>query len=1097
MNTLSDAAARTRALTDFGSTLLVEAAAGTGKTSLLAGRIALLLASGVAPSAIAAITFTELAANELATRVREIVDMLLEGRIPRSLAAVLPDGLSVAQGSALRSAAENFDGLTTATIHGFCQELIRGYAVEADIDPGAQVMDKDTAELSFGQVFDAWLARRFAGQPRADDPIAVLARHDPRKATATLRELAEFKAKHRDAQAPGADLSGRPDIEFSDAIDAFRRCASTAAPHQRTAELLQDLEKLDLHYAGGFAARPDFEALWRMAAPPRQRCMRAKSFELVCPRHLSSDRDLANVAQADRALIQCFAAVDRAYRQLLGKVSTGVIAALSVELDEVLADYAGFKRSAALLDFDDLLDRAGTLLRTHEPVRLAIAARFRHLLVDEFQDTDPLQCDIIFRIVGQGAAASWHDIAPRAGALFVVGDPKQAIYQFRGAHVATYEAAKAAIGRAWPDNILTIVANFRSRKGVLAYVNSTFSDPLAATLQPGYIALEATREDDPDRPSAVRFDVIVPPRSKREEVQDAEAELVAGICARLLGAPLLGDAEGRPRAIAPRDIALLAPTRNELWRYERALQALGLPFASQAGDTLYRRQETQDLIALVRVLADSRDTLAFGALLRGPLVGLTDQAILDIAEALPEREGRPARFTVATPADQIADPIARQVVSTLAILRRRARFTSPAQLLGEAVERLGVRVALALRDPSRVSAANANVDLLLERASAYAVRGLRRLATDLSVEWQNNAPAAEGRAEPDGDTIAIVTMHSAKGLEWPIVIPINATVQVRQRGWFVHRPFDNTLHWMLGDVAPPDLAQVVQADSESQTRERARIWYVACTRARDYLIMPHLSEADARAWARILDLRTAALPALTLTAAAAIRPPDEPGIINLQDAECFAAQAAHIAASSPALNWLRPSDHDADRAQAVEVVAEDLFDDEEAWVPAGGRLRGLLLHKLIEEIIAEGFAEDTGTIVERAGVLAQQLSMPENGDDSLDDIAELAATTLRTLALPEIAALRPRLRAELPIYAMIGDERICDPMAGRADAVALADDGSIEIVIDWKSDVAPAPAQLADHVEQLRLYLAATGAPRGALVYMTLGRVRWIEAAPG
>lgn len=498
----------------------------------------------------------------------------------------------------------------------------------------------------------------------------------------------------------------------------------------------------------------------------------------------------------------------------------------------------------------------------------------------------------------------------------------------------------------------------------------------------------------------------------------------------------------------------------------------------------------------MRVLADARDTAAFGALMRGPLVGFTDQAMLDITAALPERDGQRGVFTVATPLDEICDPDARAVVADLVALRRRARFTSPAQLLGEAIERLGVRVAISLRDdPRHAAAATANIDVILERAAHYGVRGLRRFAADLHADWRDNREAREGWGEVDGDAISIITMHSAKGLEWPIVIPINGVVQLRSPDRFVRHPDRGTLHWLVGDIAAPELTETVRQDAESQQRERVRLWYVACTRARDFLILPHHPAANARSWGRVLELGAAALPEIDLGAFAGSRPvPDDPPP-NSQDAATFAEEAACIAAASPPIIWLGPSDHDADRAQRMEVVADSLDDEDEAWIAAGGRLRGLVLHKLMEEVLEEGLVEEARALAGRARELAGQLLAPGETDESLEDVAELAQTVLRTLALPDVADLRPRLRAELPIYALIGLAGDAQPMAGRADAVVRAEDGAFEVVVDWKSDIAPGPQQLADHVDQLRLYLEATGAPRGALVYMSLGRVRWVEPA--
>lgn len=1088
---LRDAAARVRALSDFGSTLLVEAAAGTGKTSLLAGRIALLLASGVPPASIAAITFTRLAADELASRVRETIDELLAKKIPHPLQAVLPAGLTDNQRRALEAASAGLDGLTTTTIHGFCQEILRRYAVEGDVDPGADVLDRDGEDLAFGQVFEAWLGRRLGDGGRAEDPIAILAQRDPRKSTKTLRQMADFRRKHRDATAPLLDLAGRPDFVFSSAVDTFRRAVAAAPPDNRNTVVLENLEALDLHFRDGFVATPDFARLWRLAHPPQLSCMAKESFDLQRPRHLGTPGP--NAAAEHLQMVTAYEETEVAYRRLMGVIGSGIFATLFPELDEVLADYEVYKRRAALLDFDDLLIRTRRLLLTHEPVRQHLAKCYRYLLVDEFQDTDPGQCDIIFRIAATEPAEEWTELAPRAGALFLVGDPKQAIFQFRGAHIANYELAKALIVRTWPDNVLQISANFRSREGVLTYVNGTFRAALNAVSQPGYVEFEATRRDDPARPSAARLTIGAPPASKREVLQIEEADAVAAVCAKLVGARLLRDAEGRIRPVAARDIALLAPTSNSLWLFERALRRVGLPIASQAGKGLYRRQETQDVITLLRVLADAKDTAAFGALMRGPLVGLTDQALLDITAALPERDGRPGVFTVATPLDDIVDTEARAVVAELVALRRRARFTSPAQLLGEAIERLGVRVALSLRDdPRHAAAATANIDVILERAARYGIRGIRRFAADLHADWRDNREASEGWGEVDGDAISIVTMHSAKGLEWPVVIPINGVVQMRSPERFVRHPGLGTLHWLVGDIAAPELAETVRQDIESQRREKVRLWYVACTRARDFLILPHHPDANARSWARVLDLGAASLPEIDLGAFAGNPPAPDAPRANGQDAATFANEAERIAAASPSITWLRPSDHDADRAQRVEVVSDSL-DEEEAWIATGGRLRGLVLHKLMEEILEEGLAEEATALARRARELSEQLLAPGETDESLADIAELAQTVLRTLALPDVAALRPRLRAELAIYAVIGPAGEAQPMAGRVDAAVRAEDGGFEAVVDWKSDIAPGPQQLADHVDQLRLYLEATGAPRGALVYMSLGRVRWVE----
>jgi CRISPR-associated exonuclease Cas4 len=260
MTTLADAAARLRVLRKFHSTLLGEAAAGTGKTALIAGRVTMLLASGVAPANIAAITFTEPAANELAARVHWFIDELLAGRIPRPLAVALPDGLGPDRRAALADAAEKLDELTAATIHGFCQTVIRSYAVEADIDPGARILDGSEADIAFGTVFEQWIRERLTGSARPDDVIVALSRDDPRKVVATLRKLALFRRDHRAARPLPADFSGRPDLDLTDAVAEFGRWIRRSPPEPRTAELFGHLHQLGEFLANSFDATPSLSA---------------------------------------------------------------------------------------------------------------------------------------------------------------------------------------------------------------------------------------------------------------------------------------------------------------------------------------------------------------------------------------------------------------------------------------------------------------------------------------------------------------------------------------------------------------------------------------------------------------------------------------------------------------------------------------------------------------------------------------------------------------------------------------------------------------------------------------------------------------------
>ncbi|MCE9658281.1 MAG: UvrD-helicase domain-containing protein [Burkholderiales bacterium] len=1096
MTGVSDQAARLRALTDLEATLLVEAAAGTGKTALIAGRLTMLLASGSAPSSLAAITFTEAAASELSDRVHRYVDTLLEGGLPTPIKAALPSGLTAQQLAQLSQARGRLEELTATTIHGFCQKLIQSYAVEADVDPGAQVLDETHAKIAFDRVFDQWLRRRLTTTAGSDDPIALLSKEDPTRVVSTLRRLATFRRDHRSARAIAPDLSGRPDVELVAAVDAFRAWHTCVDAEPRTAALLGDFEVLASFYQDTFKTTPTFASLWALGHPPRVPSMRDESYDFRLPQLKGAWRQVAGEAEGDRLHDEALSHITRVhacFRALLGKVATALVWTLSSELDEVLEAYSQFKRSAAVLDFDDLLYGARDLVKGHENVRIALSQRFSRILVDEFQDTDPIQAEILFRIAAVDFADRWEDSTLRSGALFMVADPKQAIYRFRGADIECYERARRAVRNQHAEGVLRVTSSFRSLPEILAHVNRCFETQLSAPGQPGYVPLTSTRREAPRAlPCVAKRTIKLPPSPRVNDVRDAEAREVAEICARLIGNMEVVLDDGARRPLLPADIALLAPAGTQLQRYEHALDEIGLPYASQAGKSLFERQEIQDLVSLARSLADPFDTLALGALLRGPLIGLTEEELLDITAALPANADRPSlapRLSLFTDPESVSHPLAKEALIALRALWRRSATTTPMLLLSDAIERLRVRALLAVREGERSSRALANVDVFLETARAYDVRGLQQFVRDVSRDWAQREARAEGRVESTGDAIEIVTIHSSKGLEWPVVILINTVTQFPSRVQFVHRPSDDTLHWVLGDAVPPDLSAALEKDEESSARERERLFYVAFTRARDLLVLPKLPSGSAKSWNTIMQDPFQGLSELDVSALPVKGLPETRTGSNEQTAELFAEQQRSIAAGIRNISWLRPSQDDLDRVPTSELLISEHDPIEAQVATGGGRMRGLILHKLIEEVLTRELADDLQALGSRAGELISQFGT-NVAQVSMPDPDELANTVARTLALPEIVQLRPGLLAEIAVYSTLGGAEPVS-LSGRADALYV-EDGQPKVVVDWKSDVRPKAADIELHAAQLRVYMRATLAERGALVYISTGQVHWL-----
>jgi ATP-dependent exoDNAse (exonuclease V) beta subunit len=1093
--TLVDQNNRRRAMTDFTSVLLVEAAAGTGKTSLMAGRIAMMLANGHEPGEIAAITFTELAASQLARRIKDAVDALLRDDVPAFIQPVLPDGLTNAQRASLASAATRLDDLTATTIHGFCQAILHTHGVQAGLDPGARVVDAPVADVLFLSDLSAWFSRRLAADATADDPIVVLAQENPFGVVDLIRELAIFRRKHPEAAPIPPFSNARPDIAFAQAVDDFDRWQSSVERDRWAHAIAQELRKLAARYAGTFISTPDFAALWRLCDAGRSRRF-DKGLQLISYDEAAQRFGAYHEETGGDDALAIYQVVSEAWNELVGHIASCLVCTLSSSLDQLLTGYRDSKRAAAVLDFDDLLLHVRDLVRGQDDVRQAIGRRYKFILIDEFQDTDRVQNEILFSIAAiPGHRGPWQESKLRPGSLFLVGDPKQAIYRFRGADIEAYQHSCELIRAQDAGAILEVTANFRSQGAIIKHVNRCFEDVFARPSQPRYVPLAPTIPDHTyPVPCVTRFTIEVHTEGRiyAEMFREAEAERVAEICAGLIGNVTITRADKSQSPLQPGDIALLSPGHTDLWRYERALEKRGLAVSSQAGQTLMRREETQDVLALLRVLADSSDMLAFGALMRGPLVGLSEQELLDITAALPLGEaGQATYFTVRTDPALVQHPLASSILQDLQSLRKLAPITTPSLILATAIERLNARVIMAARHKNRNARALANLDALIERARHYGVAGLRAFVHDLQADWERKVRVPEGRIDAAEDAIEIVTIHSAKGLEWPVVIPINSTTELYRGDQFVHRQSDNTLHWMLGGVAPPDLAAARAEESEEDADQRERIWYVACTRARDLLILPYIPQAAKDSWFSSINLRQNQLPELDLSAFPEPGARAAPSNKNEQSADVFAAEQRRIEENATPIVWRRPSDHDPDRlGDPLEsvVVAESIAEHPD--VVGAGALRGIILHKLMEELLTGELLTNKEAAAARADVLLSQLVSGVDNERPRPEPTEMAETALRALALPEIAALKPFLVPEMAIWAARNGYLV----AGRADALAIRDD-KINVAIDWKSDINPTASVRAAYTGQLRDYLEATGAGRGALVFLSLGEVVWVEPA--
>ncbi len=1138
---LPDAGARQRALLDYGATLLVEAGAGSGKTALMAGRVALMLADGIQPRDIVAITFTEAAAAELLERIQSFVDSLKNGIVPPALEIALPVGLSAGQRAAIATAAAALDEISCTTIHGFCQQLIKPYPIEAGIDPGATIIDPAAADLAYQDLMTAWLSARF-GRSRGDDGLgripqmaslggeddffAELLAIEPDEVVTLIGAAANFLRIKRTARAPAAELDIDILRRLSQGIRDFAGWyAGCGMAEPATAECVADLMRFRAMLEAALSAPITGRVIVRLLCHLPPNCCHGREPRFKAWQNKGKWQTAAAEAGFGRARGEQLCAAAKAiydrcsddYQSFTASIAAVALARFVGEFDQLRALYADYKRQAALLDFDDLLHHARDLLADDTGLRQALARRYPRVLVDEFQDTDPLQAEILWLLCGEGTEDEpWTARSLRPGSLFLVGDPKQAVYRFRGADVDTYLEAKRALLAQDPGSIIEITANFRSRAPILDFANDRFRPLLSeAAGQPGFTPLAPTRAASPSGPAVACFEVPIDDSHKDDNgklngdlVREQEAGIVAEIVQRLIGNYQIWDKHRQTmRVCRAGDIALLAPTGASLWRYERALEHRHVPVASQAGKGFFRRQEVQDLIALSRAIADRRDTLAFGGLLRGPLVGLSEEEIADAIAALPAREdGPPPRLHLWTDRGTITHPILNRTLEVLQNLARKARTTTPYQILAEAIEELNIRPILQSRYRLAPERALANAELFLEMARPYDGRGLTAFTQALRRNWDDTEAQVEGRPDAEADSVPIITMHLAKGLEWPVVIPINSPTELYDDTSFLHRRFDDTVHFKLLDQAPADYDTVKTAEREQLRRERVRLWYVAITRACDLLLLPRQSERKGNDWMSIVDLRLDDLP--TFDHRAIVYAPELPDVAeptNIQDETTWRSEAATIAATRRSIVWRSPSRHEMPPGAAPPLDRDEIFADSAALLEQlpvepdtaavasairGSRERGLVVHKLIEEVLTGETADRVDALENRARALLAQLGIseaarPEDGPHA----PELGATTLRALRIPDIAACRSRLVPEMTVFSARAYQDSTIFVGGVADAIAYQPIGLIDLVVDWKTDVSPTAQQIDLYRDQMRDYLAATGAPDGLLVFVTTGQL--------
>ena len=827
---------RDRLRTELGTTFFVEAGAGTGKTKELVERIASLVASGVTMEHIAAITFTDAAAAELRGRVR--LQLEQAGR-DESLPQDARDRCS--QG------ALDIDLAAIQTIHSFAGGLLRVFPLEAGLPPGFTVWNELERDIAFKERFRRWLYDEVPGHPSRERAVALAfglglsAQH--------LENLAARLQDHYDLLDAAATWHPGP---LPDALNAA---------HEIGDQLRGMLAFLK------FAHDPDGDPLVaevRGAQPVANRLSESRTDEealialkrfrdvnVSSSRGRQSDWDNSAFGNPVALIKAAIKGANEHADEVLLSHRAGVLGDVMAHLRDFTLTFAEERRAQGVAAFHDLLVWARDLLRDHADVRERAHDRFERVLIDEFQDTDPLQVEIAWFLTADPSLAhetDWRNLRPEPGRLFVVGDPKQSIYRFRRADISIYEDVREALGAG--SDAVALTQNFRSVESLLDWVNHHLGREMKpkAGVQPEYRKLhprpEAPQNGEVPRRGAYRLGGLV--EGKAGDRWLAEANAVAKIARQIVQEGWLvtrGD-KSEPAKARYQDICVLLPTRTNLRRLSRAFEQEDVPYRMESGSLVLNTAEVSDLLSCLRAIEDPSDQVALVAALRSPAYACSDVDLLAWAEF----GGRfdyehPRPQDDATHREAALPPAAARVEAALANLREfhDSRHSRSSAATIEAFIRDRLLAVQAFGHP-RPREAWRRLRYVVAQARRLAASGQPSLRS--AVDWleglqQESFYDAESAVpEADEDAVRFKTVHGSKGLEFPIVILTGlGAVRMPARGLTIaSNRRDGRLEVHLNAIFATAGYDQTREDELDQA-EQLRLLYVATTRARDHLVL--------------------------------------------------------------------------------------------------------------------------------------------------------------------------------------------------------------------------------------------------------------------
>lgn len=824
---------------ELETSFFVEAGAGSGKTHSLIDRMAGIIRRGYAGiENVVAVTFTRKAASELRERFQIRLERLLHSR-----------DTDDTEKERINSALLKFGFASISTIHTFCAKILRERPVEAGIDPGFEEVDEEEDIIFAKQVWNEYVEN----QGLEGDP-AIGWLHDHGIDCESLGDIYMKLVNYPDVQIFTQSVP-RPDFQFvkekiKDVLNSFGR------------------EIPDIMPEGGW---DDLQSLIR------------KGLKLINLGYLHEDRLFVNLltilSKKCKATQKkwCDKGQAKSCESRVQQFQSEIVAPALRQWWEYLhkplidfalrgvAYYEEWRRKRSVLNFQDLLMRCATLLRNNPEVKAYFKKHIKYLLVDEFQDTDPIQAEIVMLLTGDdNSICDWRKARPKPGSLFLVGDPKQSIYRFRRADIDIYNTVKG-IFQNGAGKVIELTSNFRSLDHITCLTNTVFKDVFPekdSQYQAKFSPLVNIRGPSQKYGRGI-YSILVPGvyRDNREEAIREEARSIASWIYHAIHGKLKlertekGIQDGETEDAKPGDFMIIAKRKNMLAWYARDLEKLGIPYEISGGESFTDSTELREVYKVLKAIADPKDPVALVAALRGLFFGISDNELYQFA-----RQG--GRFSVYNCTENSPAKI-KHAFERIRKHRDLVACNSPVTALEKIIECLGVIPFSVSGEMGFSKAGNIfkAIDLLggarpdMTGTFPELVEYLHELLTNGGIEEMSLFPCA-------GKSVRILNLHKAKGLEAPVIILADPLGVARDHDPQLHvkRTSEHSIGYFLvtkqkGEYGSETIAEPAgwerYASEETlyDKEEKNRLDYVAATRAKNILVVSVYEESKRKkAW---------------------------------------------------------------------------------------------------------------------------------------------------------------------------------------------------------------------------------------------------------